>query len=395
VIGWISFSEVFLLGVVVLLATALFLEVRVIRGKNKTRELSDKLDTVMDRGRSLTERIRALEVELRLAQVEQRRHRAEAEKLAETVKRLNGELAVLKEPLSLLREKEEELWLAQIGERRHKAEAEKLAETVKRLNGEIAALKDGLRLAQNEERRRKTEAVEQGKTIEQLNDELATLKKDLALSASKYEEILKVIKDAEDRILRPLDSAKLVVTLSCKKLPDGLDLDLYVQDPDDQLCYWKQPRVLTADSETGMLIPSEDLRARANQTVEIFYSNRLLSKDPNHPYLVFAMLRTTGSIEAIEPVEIIWEIKARKGAELVVLGQGTKRLSQAGRVVVRDRLYVYSGLNPLCSFEVPGPATSDQTVQMRSDVPNLLRGWETSSIPEGSTDFNRIRDRSP
>jgi hypothetical protein len=255
-------------------------------------------------------------------------------------------------------------------------------------------IEEELKLAQGQERRHKAEAAGQGKTIERLNDELVTLKKDLALSASKYEEILKVIKDAEDRVLRPLDTAKLVVTLSCKKLPDGLDLDLYVQDPDDQLCYWKQPRVLTADSETGMLIPSEDLRARANQTVEIFYSNRLLSRGPDHPYLVFAMLRTTASTEAIEPVEVVWEIKARKGAELVVVGRGTKRLSQAGRVVVRDRLYVYSRLNPLCGFEVAGPSMSDQIVQMRGDIPDLLRGWQRSSIPEGSKDFNRIRDGS-
>ena len=143
VIGWISFSEVFLLGVVVLLATALFLEARVIRGENKTRELRGKLETVTGRGRGLTERIHVLEEELRLAQAEEGR---------------------------------------------------------------------------------KAEAVEQGRTIERLNDELATLKRDLAISANKYEEILKVIKDAEDRVLRPLDTAKLVVTLSCKKLPEGLDL---------------------------------------------------------------------------------------------------------------------------------------------------------------------------
>ena len=129
--------------------------------------------------------------------------------------------------------------------------------------------------------------------------------------------------------------------------------------------------------------------------MEIFYSNRLLSRGPDHPYLLFAMLRTTASTEAIEPVEVIWEIKARKGAELVIVGRGTKRLSQAGRVVVRDRLYVYSGLNPLCSFEVSSPATANQTVQMRADVPDILRGWQRSSIPEGSKDFNRIRDRSP
>lgn len=312
VIGWISFSEVFLLGVVVLLATALFLEARVIRGENKTRQLRGKLETMTGRGRGLTERIHMLEEELKLAQAEEGRRKAEAV--------------------------------------------------------------EQLRLAQAEERRRKAEAVEQARTIERLN---------------------KIIKDAEDRVLRPLDTAKLVVTLSCNTLPEGLDLDLYVQDPDDQLCYWKQPRVLTADSETGMLIPSEDLRARANQAVEIFYSNRLLSRGPDHPYLIFAMLRTTAPTEAIEPVEVIWEVKARKGAELVIVGRGTKWLSQAGRVVVRDRLYVYSGLNPLCSFEVSSSVTANQTVQMRADAPNLLRGWQRSSIPEGSKDFHRIRDRSP
>jgi archaellum component FlaC len=59
VIGWIAFSEVFLLGVVVLLATTLFFEARVRRGEIKTRELAGKLETATDQGRYQSVRLDA------------------------------------------------------------------------------------------------------------------------------------------------------------------------------------------------------------------------------------------------------------------------------------------------------------------------------------------------
>ena len=115
------------------------------------------------------------------------------------------------------------------------------------------------------------------------------------------------VKELQDRALKPLDVAKLVVKVSTKALPAWLDLDLYVQDPEDKICYWKEPRILTDYAETSMLIPSEDLRGVGTSAEEIFYSVRLIPASPNPTYLVFVMLRENGRQQPPEPLSVLVE----------------------------------------------------------------------------------------
>ncbi len=390
VIGWISFAEVFLLGGIVLLATALFLE-------GRTRTLSGRLDALTGGKGDLVERVQQLEKELAATKERERRLGAQNAELRNTIGRLNVELSVANNELTALRSQN----------RKAEAEVAKLNEKIKQLDNQFSILNQDLRSSRSEAEKLAAkvknleemlavaeETVKEGRdALARRNADYERVQKELAIATRKYENVLRLVKDAEDRVLRPLDTAKLVVSISCDKLPDGLDLDLYVQDPNNRLCYWKQPRIMNVDSETGMLIPSEDLRTRENQAVEIFYSNTLFSKGKDVPYLVFAMLRTTASRHQIDPVRIKWEIKARRGAEIVVKGHGFKPLTSTGRVVVDENSIIYAGLFPICSFAILDGSLNDKDIDFLETMPDLPRGWRPSPIRDGSKDFNRIRDQ--
>ncbi len=407
-IGWISIAELFLLVGIVMIAVAALLDsdltVAAITNEGNHDEISQLKATVKLKDQKIEDR------DLR-------------------IKTLNSEIAT--ESL----EKEKAILLAgtldtkkTAAERRAAdaetarkvaiAEKDRFEQQVKALSGEQSAVVAALtqaeqaRLAEETARKaaeaaRKTVIEEKTRLTQQLtalqaaHAALAKLAEEQKNSIEKLE--VKLV-EAHSKILNPLQNEKLVVSIWCTDLPDSLDLDLYVQDPSDDLCNWQTPRILFQAAEIAVLILSEDLR-RANSTFEDgkstveekYYSTRLL-QEPEKPYLVFAMLRQTGVKELIRepvklarPITVNWQIEVKRPKRPSLVETGQAEVEVAGAVIF-DKSYLFPGLTPLFGFDVTSPDQPEIHVMGRDAIPHLFRGWEAKDVTEDAKNFKKIRE---
>jgi hypothetical protein len=398
-IGWISLADVSLLCVVVLISAGAYLELERHRKDalliDRETELTKLRNEVMGSERDDHDRV---ELERRAASLaeELKRRAAALDRAERLLKDLDRQLGTLR---SELEGKSDLLSKAEARQREATAEVLRLAtalaaaeasliaqaEQVKRLES-YAAEADRLRarLAAAEEERASL-VLAQNRERDQLHD-----------ARTRIEQLVRERDAARERILKPLETSDLVVRLRCHSLPQGLDLDLYVQDPNDELCYWKQPRILTKDAETGMLIPSEDMRELDGSAEEIFHSIRVKPTGPRTPYLIFCMLRENGRAKAEKQiaVEVEWQIQLRRSGKLIEVDRGRQIIRTAGQVLVQEGRYIYPNLIALHGFSLSGQPQELSFARLDA-VPDLPRGWQRTAARDDAQRFEKIRDAGP
>jgi hypothetical protein len=233
------------------------------------------------------------------------------------------------------------------------------------------------------------------------NERLAQANKDLMDRLTQCEVFLK---RHNERILKPLEAARLVVKIrSVVPLDEELDLDLYVQDPRDEVCFWLSPRILNAAGEQATLIPSEDLRevqglidaGTRPVAEEVYYAAEPLLEGGQAPYLVFCMLRKIGATArgAIQQT-VEWEVilKDNRNAECDRY-VGEFLVSETGAVTNCELGRRYPGLVPLTGFEIVRDATPEIRPLERDQVPDLLRGWFRAARGQSPMALTKLRDR--
>lgn len=208
-------------------------------------------------------------------------------------------------------------------------------------------------------------------------------------------DLLKTQTEAKNKIFKPLEKSQMIIRVRVDSLPDWLDLDLYVQDPKNTVCYWNQPRVLGETSETGILIPSENIFS-TQVAEEIFHSNEIISSGEESPYLVFCMLRENGNSSknidnARKTFEVKWEIQIRKDLGLIKIGEGSKTIANTGQILVQDGNYLYPNLIALTGFSVTG-TYGNYKISIAEKLSELPRGWENTTPRNNARRFEKIRD---
>jgi hypothetical protein len=240
--------------------------------------------------------------------------------------------------------------------------------------------------------------ADQSVEIEELTGRNSELERQLRELRESARLAQSVIRDRNERVLRPLNGAPLVVRIRARNLRMDLDLDLYVQDPNDRLCNWKYPRVENRRAEVATLIPSEHLATFETEgetgltnvlTEEAYYSAELLPSQSNRPYLVFCMLRETGDRPTGEQISqaVDWEVVVNRKDEPIVRLFGQATVRQSGRVMVQSTGDFYQGLVPLAGFYWES-ITAAVPKQIPADaLPEVLRGWRKGKLREGATPF--------
>jgi hypothetical protein len=359
VIGWISISEVFLLCGVTMLTVALAVESRLDRTRNELAVIKKAESDVP----ALRQAIAGLEqqrrqdlqaiktVTDRLALADQK-----AQKLADQAASLGLQLK------TALAEKK---WLGEALTARS-MERDKLAADLVSREAELVRVR-----TENDSLRMERLAFQD--QIRKLRDQLARI---------------------DESIVMPLKAAKLIVKIRCEALPTGYDLDLYVQDPHDQVCSWVQPRTLWETNETGLLILSEDLRNLRNTTEEIYYSLTIEPSDLDHPYLVFCMLRAKSSDARPGPLDVPveWEVSMAWKDSLEPIGKGVRRIKTPGKVVYANRTYGYPGLVPLTGFRRASNPNEKPRVMGEQGIPRIFRGWSDSNVATDAASVIKVRD---
>ncbi|EDL59218.1 coiled-coil domain-containing protein [Gimesia maris] len=212
-------------------------------------------------------------------------------------------------------------------------------------------------------------------TVKEYEDEIAT-----------YQEWFQ---QQNDRIMKPVETARVVIRVRAEDLPKSVDLDIYVQDPEDALCFWKQPRVLTEFAERATLIPSEALRFESvkknrppssNIEEETYYASIPLT---GKPYLVFCMFREKSKKTKYHPIlqKITWDIsiknadseaKILKGERILNCSTGGVEVDKTGDTTTE----LYPGLEPLTGFTVSDADKPEVTLLDEDELPGFLRGWK-------------------
>jgi hypothetical protein len=358
VIGWISISEVFLLCGVTMLAIALAVE-------SHLDETQSKLDV-------------AEKAESELPQLKKRNEKLEREKLVDL-----GKI--------------DDLERARTSDRREIVDLKSLLVSSNRkhtqLSDEIARLGRQLETADAERAALRTRVSYLKKELERLDAELKTSVAQLADSKATILTLRKRLAEIDESIVLPLASAKLVIKLTCARLPDGYDIDLFVEDPYSKVCYWAEPRVLNELQETGFLMPSEDLKRLRNTTEEIFYSPSLFPTPDDKPYVVFCMVRPIpgANLPALDVV-IHWEVSATLKDGTKTTKHGDKRFTTPGRVAYANGNYGYPGLEALTAFWT----SSDQKQQPRfvtEGLPGAPRNWSGRELPPDAGTVLKAREQ--
>jgi hypothetical protein len=387
-IGWISISEVFLLCGVLLLAIALMLEAGLGESRRETIQARTDLE-------KLKSQVDALPPDVKEQLELVKNARTLSDQLSEARNRLRSLQDLLDDRQRRLADLTREL--ATLGERSRRAD------DLARRNRELAAEKGEL------ERR----SDELARSVASLNKQLVSLRAEVGrlerILAGKDARIAGLEQDKnrverdllarEERIHRPLQTAALVVKVSCLNLPDPLDIDLYVKDPRDtqdpraNLCHWDRPHIRSDNAETGMMILSEDLRTKDDRKEEVFYSNQISTEAL--PYQVYCMLRDTrmhlgrrGDQPPVPgPYRIDYEIFLRKGNQMVRVDHDTKDVSYIGDILVRKGELIYVGFIPIVGFTLSGQ--DPDIVLTRRPLGEFPRGFSRDSA--AATPFDRIR----
>jgi hypothetical protein len=221
----------------------------------------------------------------------------------------------------------------------------------------------------------------------------------------KQQQLVQYRLNMKDRFLKPLDSARLVVKIRTE-LPSQteLDLDLYVQDPMDKLCFWKTLRVFTERGEQAMIIPSEDLRMLRDlsdreglpSTEEKYCAKQPILKRPKKPYLIFVMLRKIGAstVSSVEQV-VKWEVIVKnEKLEEVAKEFGQRTMTTTGALTTRGKdVVLYQGLRPLFGFDVADQGGLKIELLPNKDLPDYLRDWEPRDNMASDPPLQKFRDK--
>jgi hypothetical protein len=290
-----------------------------------------------------------------------------------------------------------------------------LEQKVTALEARVVELEDAeekfLKLASDFERARQDLSVLQGRLEErerlvtELREQLKRKAGELTEQTRKTAVAEAIIRDRADRILRPLTSALLVVRIRASNVRDDLDLDLYVQAPNDRLCNWKNPRVENGNAEVATLIPSEHLLTlEANSetgdtvtlTEEAYYSTEFAVSKSTNPYLVFCMLREAGEKPTGGDVAqaVDWEVIVNQPGQDPRRLTGRSSVRQSGRVMVQKSGEVYLGLVPLVGFYRDSADSVAPVAIPAPELPDVLRGWRRGKLQEGATPFIKFPDAS-
>ncbi len=366
-IGWISMAELFLLVGLVMIAVCVLLAGRHAKAVQAGQAVTKVKEGLAAEKADLTNRLSET--------------KDEAGKKADEVSQLQDELEWEKEQ----REQQEKKWKEDQTtlQTRLKQRDEQLDGQKERID-ELERQVDGHQKVAEGDRQRRQK-------LEQLLEKHERSLDELGEKLDEYE--LKLAK-ANERIVRPLEKASLIVRLRADSLPDGLDLDLYLQDPLDRLCSWRDPRVISTNAETAFLIPSDDLRHEDETTEEIYYATEILQKS-NKPYLIFAMLRRTEEreFESAEGWSLQWELTIRNADGSETIRSGTAAIRRSGDIVVADGKRIYPGLSPVAAFAVTGSEDYKVNVLALADVPGLPRTWDRKRVPDDAERFMKIREQ--
>jgi hypothetical protein len=356
VIGWISISEVFLLCGVTMLTIALAVESNL-----------DETRVELDNVKKAESEVPALKQTI--VELEQTRHLDRR-----TILDLSDRLA--------------------LSDRK----ASKLAD-------EVADLRRDLQLAGTERNRLAADLKSREFELarfrsERLGLELEILKSNDAHGSDQLV-VEKVIRKLADRlnqidesIVMPLKAAKLVVKIGCEGLPAGYDIDLFVEDPHDEVCFWAQPRIMWEARETGFLMLSEDLRNLRNTTEEIFYSPTIEPSDSLHTYVVYCMLRAKpGAPPGPLDVLVRWEVSMtlKDAIQPTVIKDG-RQITTPGKVVFANNTYGYPGLVPLTAFWVPS-VPNQQPQFLSKTLPGFPRRWAGRDLPLDAQSVIKTREQ--
>jgi len=384
--GWIATSDAFLLTTVLLMGVAWSLFDANAKQRARVQELTDTNSRLLAAAPESLELQRQLETLLGGAQTDAERLReleAIRKRLA-TITDLERQLAAAREELKAERESRKQL-VAQM-----KA-LEKAEELATRLNAEITRLQQELAQAQA-----------------RLDSELAAnrkLKEALALAEKRLDQVQGLLRERSEQILKPLSRALLTVRIRSRNLSETFDLDLYVQDPRDRICSWRNPRIQSERAEMATLIPSEYLQNievtdgeldADTLTEEAYYSAEIVPGSTERPYVVFCMLReTTGQAAASkleQPVE--WEIVYNAPGRPPIRRMGTTVVPRSGKVMVQASGDLYLRLFPLAGFHVMDESVADLRILERDEIPDLPRGWQKNRLQEGAAPYVKFPDQN-
>ncbi|MCA9179150.1 MAG: hypothetical protein KDB14_32035 [Planctomycetales bacterium] len=398
-IGWISIAELFLLVGVVMIGVSAMLDDKAVGSQAESQDLRTQV--------ALVEKQHATALEA-LGTAEATRLRAEATRDAavQQLKDANDSLTAAQQAATAAQSAADEA--------RKTAAAANQSEqaAITQLKAAESAKQTADRLRADAERKL-AEAANHTKQAAAIQARLNVVERELAAANTliakyrtawgqmleQYKSLETRLELANARVLKPLDNDRIVITLSCQSLPSHLDLDLYVQDPNDRICYWRDPRVLEGVAETAILIPSEDLKqvqsSDSTSQVEEKYFSTMVASGHDMPFLVFCMLRNTSDgaealAELSQPITVNWrlELKAPDGS-IGVTKTGEVQVTRSGAVVY-EKSYQFTGLTPIVGLGWTD--MNDVRITPSQDLPPVFRGWRSTTVQENAKTVRKIRE---
>jgi len=319
-IGWVSMTDIFLLTTVLMVVMSIFVQVRFDRYK-------DRAAITQEQVAALHQQITRLKGENEPLQVEIQKLEALEAQIAESETRANlarERIAGLQQQIRHLKQNNEIL----------QAEAQEMAVFKMRLADfevSVALLEQNLAATQAQAADLKTQLREKEQLVQGLQGRL--------------------VETPEESVLRMPLSARLIVKVWAY-LPKDYDIDLFVQDPHNRICFYRNPNIFEADVEVATMLLSEYLKKRpSGYTEEAYYSDRFIpsEKGTADSYLAFAIIRNerTGEAQRLEqPVQLHYEVSVRDDKEKLAAGRsqrGVVQINLAGWSQVGRKGRVRSG----------------------------------------------------
>lgn len=186
-------------------------------------------------------------------------------------------------------------------------------------------------------------------------------------------------------------NAKLTIRISCSDLPDDLDLDLYVQDPKNRMCFLRNRLVKDEQAGLAILVESEDRHKFVREETiedstieESFYALDPIPTGNDRPYLLFCMLRgdkNYGRKPLVPSVTVDYEIKVQdsNGNEHAITGSA--RVDKTGQILITKDTSRYPGLTRLTGFTVNPNSEAFLQEALLDPEDKLPRGWSLEKIP--------------
>jgi len=379
-IGWVSMTDIFLLTTVLMVVMTIFVQARFDRYK-------DRAAITQEQVAALHQQITRLKLENEPLQVEMQKLEALEAQIAESetqAKLTQERIAALHQQIEHLKQNNGIL----------QAEAQEMAEFKKRLADfevSVTLLEQNLAAAQAQAADLETQLQEKEQLVQQLQGRL--------------------IETPEESMLRTPLSARLIVKVWAH-LPKDFDIDLFVQDPHNRICFYRNPNIFEADVEVATMLLSEYLKKRpSGYTEEAYYSDRFIPSENGaaDSYLAFAIIRNerTGEAQKLDrPIRLHYEVSVRddkgrlvasnsqRGAVQIDLA-GWSQVGGKGRLRFLSSLFGENGpdfkflnLYSLFGFYLTGSGRLSMIEHRGASLPSVPRGFHVidSGSVQGSGD---------